>query len=313
MLSDRSYMRSDYDRGSHSVLMWLLGILAGAFVLQNVVVRWEIFGRSSSVLDYLTLTTHGLRSGFLWTLLTYALLHGNLFHLLCNGLGLFFFGRELQLVLGQGRFLKLVIATALGGAVGWCAVHFRAGGAVIGASAIVSGLLTVFACLYPRRPITLMLFFIIPVSIQPIWMLIIWGGIDLMGLLFQEIPGRGSLYGLAHSAHLGGMAAGWIFYQAAIARSIGFTPGAAPAIEPPSWLKRRASRPAPSFTVNVGGASASSRTIPAAPRAARATSRDVLRAVVDRILDKINLHGFGALTEEEKRVLDEARQHINPR
>jgi hypothetical protein len=34
---------------------------------------------------------------------------------------------------------------------------------------------------------------------------------------------------------------------------------------------------------------------------------------VDRILDKINLHGFGSLTAEEKRVLDEARQHLNPR
>jgi hypothetical protein len=33
---------------------------------------------------------------------------------------------------------------------------------------------------------------------------------------------------------------------------------------------------------------------------------------VDRILDKINLHGFGSLSAAEKRVLDEARQHINP-
>ncbi len=45
----------------------------------------------------------------------------------------------------------------------------------------------------------------------------------------------------------------------------------------------------------------------------QSASRDALRAEVDRILDKINLHGFGSLTPAEKRVLDDARQHLNHR
>jgi hypothetical protein len=36
-----------------------------------------------------------------------------------------------------------------------------------------------------------------------------------------------------------------------------------------------------------------------------------LRAEVDRILDKINSEGFGALTAEEKRLLDEARDLLS--
>jgi hypothetical protein len=34
---------------------------------------------------------------------------------------------------------------------------------------------------------------------------------------------------------------------------------------------------------------------------------------VDRILDKINERGFGSLTADEKRVLDEAREVLGPR
>jgi len=32
---------------------------------------------------------------------------------------------------------------------------------------------------------------------------------------------------------------------------------------------------------------------------------------VDRILDKINSKGFGALTPEEKRLLDDAREQLS--
>ena len=38
-----------------------------------------------------------------------------------------------------------------------------------------------------------------------------------------------------------------------------------------------------------------------------------LRAEVDRILDKINSQGFGALTAEEKRMLDEAKDLLSRR
>ncbi|MCU0792334.1 MAG: rhomboid family intramembrane serine protease [Opitutaceae bacterium] len=309
-------MRSDFGRQSPSVLLWFLGLMVGVFVLQSVATTW--FG-SRAVIEYGALSSQGFRSGHVWTVLTHALLHGGLFHLLINGLGLFFFGRELEAELGPSRFLRLLLISAAGGALIWLGIHFQRPGNVIGASGVLMGLLAVYACLHPRRPIQLLLFFVLPVRVQPIWMVAVLGGIDLIGLLFRELPAGGSLYGIAHSAHLGGLAAGWLFYQLTLARDSTYRHGAAPAIEPPSWLRRRSARPAPNYTVNLGDSAAKSAGAPrptarpATTASAAATSRDALRAEVDRILDKINLHGFGSLTPAEKRVLDEARQHIHPR
>ena len=44
-----------------------------------------------------------------------------------------------------------------------------------------------------------------------------------------------------------------------------------------------------------------------------ATRQEDLRAEVDRILDKINSDGFGALTTGERRVLDEAKNLLSRR
>lgn len=302
-------MRGDFGRNSSSVLTWFLGILVGVFILQNIASLW--FG-SRAFIEYGALSGTGLKQGHIWTIFSHTLLHGGIGHLLINGLGLFFFGRELESTLGSSRFLRLLLASALGGGLVWLGIHFQRPGTVIGASGILMGLLAVYACLYPRRPIQLLLFFVLPVRVQPIWLVLVLGGIDLLGLLFRELPGQGSLYGVAHSAHLGGLAAGWLFYQVVLARGSTWSPESAPAIEPPSWLRRRDTRPAPSYTVNEGGATSAAPIRPAgAP--ATATSRDALRADVDRILDKINQHGFGSLTADEKRVLDQARQHLNSR
>ena len=67
-------------------------------------------------------------------------------------------------------------------------------------------------------------------------------------------------------------------------------------VELPRWLKRTA-KPAAAAP---------------APKADLGT-RENLRAEVDRILDKINSHGFGALTPAEKRVLDEAKEMLSRR
>jgi hypothetical protein len=63
-------------------------------------------------------------------------------------------------------------------------------------------------------------------------------------------------------------------------------------IELPRWFRRRKKDGAPRFQVNL-------------------TNRNDLRVEVDRILDKINSEGFGALTQEEKRLLDEARDLLS--
>lgn len=279
--------------------------MVGVFVLQNVFAIW--FGSNLPLL-WGGLSSSAIREGKVWTLLSYAFLHGDISHLLLNGLGLFFLGRELQSALSPTRFAQLLVCGILGGALVWLGVNFQRPGNVIGASGLVMCFLTVFACQHPRRPVTLLLFFILPITIQPIWMLLVFGGIDLLGFLFYELPSNRSLYGIAHSAHLGGLVGGWLFYQFVLNR---FSLGSAPSIEPPAWLRRQTTRPAPAYRVNVETAATASSANPSAQP--RTVDRDALRAEVDRILDKINLHGFQSLTTEEKRVLDDARHHLNPR
>lgn len=302
MLSDRSYMRSSPGRANPSFLVWFLGALVVVYVLQNIAFVWF---RSDLVFRLGALSPDGLRSGHLWTPLTYALLHGNLTHLLLNGLGLFFLGRALQEDLGEVRLAQLTLFAAGLSAFAWTGVNFQRGGNLLGASGVAMAYLGVFACLHPRRPITLLVFFILPVTILPVWMAAIFGGIDLLGLLFKELPHNGSLFGVAHSAHLGGLAAGWLFHRFVLAPAA--SGGAL--MEPPTWAKRRAERPPANYSVNLPPPA------PRPPRAAPDTPRDsaAIRAEVDRILDKINLQGFGSLTDAERRTLDEARRHLHPR
>lgn len=307
MLSDRSYMRSVTGRSSPGFLVWILSALVTIFILQNVASTWF---RSDAFFEYGSLYSDGFRDGQVWTLLTYAVLHGSISHLLLNCLGIYFIGRTLENELGGIRLAQLTVLAALGGGLFWLGVNFHRGGNVIGASGIGMAYLAVFACLYPRRRITMLLFFVIPITVQPVWLVTILGAIDLLGFLFQELPHTRTLYGVAHSAHLGGLAAGWVFYRLFIMRGTGS--GSAD-IETPAWM-RRSERPAPKFTVNLGG-SQSSSPAPLKNGAAPASlsSRDSLRAEVDRILDKINLHGFASLTPAEKSVLDQARDKLSHR
>jgi membrane associated rhomboid family serine protease len=294
MLSDRTYMRDNYPRERASVLAWLISAIVAAFVLQLVFAR--ILEMPGALEHYFGLSPSALRSGKVWTLATYSLLHdtGNLLHIVGNLLGLYFLGRVLLPVLGARRFISLYIAMVVAGGATWAAVNWHVGGTVVGASAGVAGLFIVFACFNPHQPVTFLLFFILPVTLKPKHIAIATVLIDVAGCAFYEVMGVPSPFGFAHSAHLGGMAAGWIYYRF-VHDANWRLPLRRTDIELPRWMKKAPKSAAPAaYQVNVG------------------TPVD-LRAEVDRILDKINSQGFGALTAEEKRLLDEAKDLLSRR
>jgi membrane associated rhomboid family serine protease len=299
MLSDRSYMRDDdYPRQRTSVLTWLICSIIAGFVLQFVFgSAW--FSRAHSLEPNFGVTVSGLRSGHVWTLLTYGFLHsrGNLFHIVGNVLALYFLGRELLPLLGARRFLGLYATALVIGALGWTAVHgpLHDGDLLLGATAGVDALLIVFACFYPNQELNFLLFFVFPVTLKPKHFAIGLVALDLFGLLLYEIPGSALPFAMANSAHLGGMAVGWLYYR--FVHNARWRLGTARGdVELPRWMRRSAkSAPAaPDSRVNVG-------------------TREGLRAEVDRILDKINSQGCGALTAAEKRRLDEAKDLLSRR
>ncbi|MBI4624996.1 MAG: rhomboid family intramembrane serine protease [Verrucomicrobia bacterium] len=302
MLSNRPYMREDYPRERTSVLTWLISALIASFVLQ-VVLGSPWFNGEQLIYRFLGLTIPGLQAGRVWTLFTHPILHDSrfIFHIIVNLFALYFLGRELLPMLGPRRFLGLFAAATVIGGLAWTAVHWRFGGGDmhIGATAPVLALLILFACFFPNQELNFLLFFLFPVTLKPKHLAYGLAGLDLFGLLFYEIHGAALPFNMftASSAHVGGMVTGFLYYR--FFHDAHWFLGAEQSaeIELPRWMKRVKKPPAtkPVFPANTGG------------------SREDLRAEVDRILDKINSDGFGSLTPQEKRVLDEAKDLLSRR
>ena len=187
-----------------SLAAWLVGINIAVFLAEILVrkyTRWPVTA-------WCALSVSGIRSGYFWQFLTYQFLHGGIVHLVLNCWGLYVFGQEIEDRLGRFRFLKLYLFSGIvGGLVQVvCAllVPRLFGSAVVGASAGVFGLVAAFAALFPERQLTLLLFFVIPVTLRAKTMLL-WGVIvALAGSLFPFDH-------VAHAAHLGGMLGGLLY------------------------------------------------------------------------------------------------------
>jgi membrane associated rhomboid family serine protease len=294
MLSDRSYMRSDYPRETTSALTWILcATLAGALLQFGL---GQLGNGSFAAL--FALNTRGIEEWRLWTLATYALLHDGPFHLLVNGLLLFLIGREVAPLLGNARFTQFYLTAAVLGGLAWFAVHASdaAPAQLVGASAAVTAMFIFFACVYPERQVTFLVFFVLPVTLKP--KVFAWGlvFVEVLGLIFSELPNALFPTEVAFSAHLGGAFGGWLFFR--LFYVAGGWDRAGPRFELPSWLRRRDT--------------AATAERPPAPTIELPPERN-LRAEVDRVLDKINSQGFGALTEDEKRVLDDAKDMLSRR
>lgn len=136
-----------------------------------------------------------------WQIVTYAFLHStdNVAHLLFNMLGLWMFGAEIERHVGPGRLLACYFASVITAALTQLVVPALIGTPpvpTIGASGGVFGLLLAYALLFPKRKVIPL----IPPIPMPAWVFAtIYAGVELfMGF-------TGTLSGIAHFAHLGGM------------------------------------------------------------------------------------------------------------
>jgi membrane associated rhomboid family serine protease len=258
--------------------------------------------------DYFALSWDGLKHGYVWQVLSFQFLHANIWHVLFNCLAIYMFGREVELTLGPKRFLILYFSSGVIGGLlqafaGSLAEIFRNStwalsfaAPTVGASAGALGLIAAFATLFPERSLTLLLFFIIPVTMRAKFLLLFSGLFAIFGILFPGITGN-----MADAAHLGGMLTGIFFIRYAMHWNFRW----------PS-LRRRRDEP-PRRLVKVSSASSA--------RWGRAKSQpdtegppdDFLSREVDPILDKISAHGIQSLTERERRILEAARERMGKR
>lgn len=146
--------------------------------------------------------------GFLpWQVVTYGFLHGSLLHLFFNMFALYMFGSEIERLVGQRRYLAYYFTCVITAAAAQLAVSTLSGGPpypTVGASGGVFGLLLAFGRYFPRR--TVMLIF--PPIPMPAWLFV-----TLYGVLELYLGITGTQAGVAHFAHLGGMAGGYLMIR----------------------------------------------------------------------------------------------------
>jgi membrane associated rhomboid family serine protease len=142
-----------------------------------------------------------------WQLVTYSFLHGGLTHIAFNMLALWMFGGPIERLFGSREFTLYYFVCVVGAAVAQLLVNaYWTGGyyPTLGASGGIFGLLLAYGMLFPHTRI-LLLFPPIP---MPAWLFVTGYGVVE---LFLGVTGSQS--GVAHFAHLGGMAIGFVLIQ----------------------------------------------------------------------------------------------------
>lgn len=135
-----------------------------------------------------------------WQLLSYGFLHADVLHLLLNGLGLWLFGRSVELVFGPVRFAAYVLMCIAGAGLAQLltlalTLAPRELVPTVGASGGVFGVLFAYGYLFPHKRMP-----IIPI---PAWLAVsLFGALELYRGLTRPDSS------VAHFAHLGGMVIG---------------------------------------------------------------------------------------------------------
>lgn len=270
----------------------IVSVTVLVFILQMLTARPA--PRDSMVFDSLALERDLVfESGQIWRLLTYAFCHSEhqITHIACNMLALFFAGRIVAQKLGEREFLMLYLTSAVfAGVVQVCSMAvFRSPGPAwaLGASGAVCAVFMLFAMYYPKMK--LYLFGAIPVQAR--WLLlalIAYDTLGFLGLAPRLLSGDGAT--VAHAAHLGGLAFGFLYFQGSMNLS--------------SWWDRFAGRSLPTEKREDVGAGLRVFN-PGFQPEVNYSER------VDEILEKISREGRDSLTAREVRVLSQASEHLS--
>lgn len=141
-----------------------------------------------------------------WQLISYGFLHGSPPHLLFNLFALWMFGAPLERYWGSGPFLRFLLVAIAGAGVAQLMVAAASGEPypTVGISGGVYGVLIGYGLMFPNN-IIMPLFPPIPMRARyAVW---VFAAIEL----WLGVYNSGG--GVAHFAHLGGLATGWLMIQ----------------------------------------------------------------------------------------------------
>lgn len=232
---------------------------------------------------------------------TYLFMHGGFEHLFFNMFALWMFGRIIEQVMGPKRFLTYYMVCGIGAGLIQELVqyiHFLSlapelSGVsreqladalnmwnTVGASGSIYGILLAFGMSFPEDRL-----FIIPIPfpIKAKYFVVGYAVVELLSAMLRSNDG------VAHMAHLGGMLFGLVLLLH------WRHPGGLK-----KWWRRVVGKARkPKMKAYRGGGKFADEMDYNARRQAQ-------QEEIDRILDKVKKHGYGSLTEEEKRKLFDA-------
>lgn len=244
-------------------------------------ISWLGPGWDRALAGVFGVSSAGLANGYFWQLGTHQFLHGGQLHLLVNMVALWFAGREVERLVGTGRFLTLYFG---GGVVGGLLQCLIAPGSIplIGASGSVCAVLLCMTALFPNLPITALIFFVIPLRMKAKYLGALLIGVTVLVGISGWMPGVG------HWAHLGGFIFGFAF-----AKWVRWSDHSFDRIEQEfspefpatrRWLRHPVARNTPPPLPDI----------PSEPD-------------FDRVLAKLVRRGLSSLTPAELSILEEAR------
>lgn len=223
----------------------------------------------------------------LWQPLTYMFLHGGFGHIFFNMLMLWMFGVEIEERLGLRSFLRLYFFSGFGGALAALIFDYGSMSPIVGASGAIFGVLVAYWRFFPER--TILLYFVIPVKIK--YMIPVMVGLGL----YATMTSAGG--NIAHLAHLGGAAVGFIMTRAG---ARGGDPGVARTAGGPGFFERRRNRKKEKTRENLTAKFENNRQ----------QAEDTMRRV-DAILDKINDVGIENISQEDRKFLEDASNKLS--
>lgn len=265
----------------------------------------------------------------LYQLVTYMFMHGGWSHIFFNMFALWMFGCVVERTWGPRRFLVYYLVCGLGAGVFQELAQFvtysleglaaydtvSIGGQLmstdtflnqwttVGASGAIYGVLLAFGMLYPEERIFI---FPLPVPIKAKWFVMIYAALEL----FMAWQSSGD--GVAHVAHLGGMAFGYLLirhWRNSRLSGMGDRQERMFNDLRNRWAEKQRQRKAGQERQQTGSHNDGWNEAARNPDWDYNARRQATQAEVDRILEKIRQSGYDSLTAREKQTLfDESRR-----
>ncbi len=280
-------------------VQWLLALNIGIYFLQLT-----LFG-SDAVYSALAVDPARFPAAW-WTLVTYMFVHAWLAHLAFNMFTLWMFGPRLEQEWGTRSFVQFYLWCGIGGAIAH--LVFARHSSVIGASGAISGVLVAYALRWPDEEVYI--FGVIPMKSR--WLVAALLG---MNIIFALSPSSR----IDWTAHVGGMAFGWIFLKLYAVGGINRVRGWVSAVPdesedmPRAVPRNRAPMRDRGGSVDEVVARSNAVVLRQSKPVQHVPKQETPKeyaARVNRVLDKISQQGIDSLTRDERRLLEEMSRKL---